>query len=125
MADAARVRIVRVRPKPGCAELHILPSPERPAMPVICQAIHGWAEAATARSDEPPQAFLAIAFRVDPDHPGANRVVVMWRSEHYAFPTNLLPTMALAAVQQEMTIRSAEDEIMTNLGYTPGGGSPR
>lgn len=118
---AARVRIGRVTLKGGGADLRVL-TPDRTPSEVL-QHMRTWVDLCARNPDGPPDGFVAVSFRIQPEVPQHPATRTGFFSAHPSLPTWLLPDLARQILLVDMQCDVSERNIMGLLGYEPDDGT--
>lgn len=100
------------------AELVVLETPK--ARNEIEDQIREWVKEALG-DDTPPDAYVAISLKHDPDHPGGAITVIGYGSLHSAFPYDLLPERIFSILKRQITNNAAEKQVLQTLAEQPPG----
>lgn len=109
----ARVRIGRIKLKAGGAELRVI---ERASETECQRRIRGWASDVLSAPDA-PEAFFAIAFRLDSDCPGGVETVKEYWSDRHELLFDMMPDLALRCLRRDLAVNAAENRIMKRLDF--------
>lgn len=115
MTEVARIRIGRVRMKNGGADVRVL---YRDPLPRVTGRIREFQERVQGY-DEPPSAFVGIAFWRYDAEPWRPSYVISWDTIDPNLPMPRLFRLAAAEIDSEGVVQMAESRVMHNIGYVP------